>query len=90
MNYLKVVIKKMRKLVGHINDIEPEFEKLTDEEIDYEYSEIIILFDQYVRDGIRIKTERLFRVYKCNIMQIISIRQIFRGIFLQKVSFPCL
>ena len=26
-------------------------------EIDYEYSEIIILFDQYVRDGIRIKTE---------------------------------
>ena len=26
-------IKKMRKLVGHINDIEPEFEKLTDEEL---------------------------------------------------------
>lgn len=26
-------------------------------EIDYEYSEIIILFDQYIRDGIRIKTE---------------------------------
>jgi len=31
-------------------------------EIDYEYSEIIILFDQYVRDGIRIKTDKAWYV----------------------------
>lgn len=35
----------------------------------------------------KFKTERLFRVYKCNIMQIILIRQFFSMIFPEKVSF---
>ncbi|WP_211231990.1 hypothetical protein, partial [Prevotella corporis] len=61
-------------------------ERFIKDNVPFAYAFFIYLFFHYFILA-KLKTERLFCFCKCNIMQIISIRQIFLMIFPEKVSF---